>query len=92
MSGDPETEMSEALENDEWDKLPGLIKKYPKLIDSTLGNVSTPTTRIAKRRGVIGCLGLGKGWWCSPRTSCGRTVVGPDPGVLCGGDEPGSHT
>ncbi len=85
MSTDPGKEMSEALENDEWDKLPDLIKKYPKLIDSTHSWVSTPKIRIAKRRGVIGCLGLGKGWWCSPRTSCGRTVVGPDdPGVLCG--------
>ncbi len=51
MSTDPKKEMSEALHNDEWDKLPGLIKKYPKLIDSTHDWVSTPTAGIAKRRG-----------------------------------------
>ena len=93
MSTDPEEEeMHEALWKGKWDKLPDLIKKYPKLIDSTHDDVSAPTTRIAKRRGVIGCLGLGKGCLCSPRTSCGRTVVEEDPGVLCGGEEPGSHT
>ena len=53
MSGDPEKEMFEALRKEEWDRLPGLIEKYPKFIDSTHGYVSAPTTRSAKRRGVI---------------------------------------
>ncbi len=62
MPGDPGKQMYDALEKEEWDKLPGLIWKYPKLIDSTHGYVGTLTTRIAKSRGAIACLGLDKGW------------------------------
>ena len=56
-------EMCDATGNGDADRLRGLIKKYPKLIDSTHGEVSTPTTGIAKRRGAICCLGLGKSLW-----------------------------